>query len=188
MPRVKDLSNRLAQTCGLGDFLSQERTRIYDRASDERKEQMRAAEHAHEVYAAWNAVCGGTREGGHVTGLRYLPESNELLVYLDGPSWTQEMVMLREIVRARMEREGVKLDGLLFRTSRKDYAQRKKAVGREPEGAVKTAAPTVRRRALTDGERQVIEGATSGIENTRLREALRKAMEASATCEVAKKR
>ena len=38
------------------------------------------------MYRAWNAVCGGTREGGHVTGLRYLPESNKLLVYADEPA------------------------------------------------------------------------------------------------------
>ncbi|MFR3878138.1 MAG: hypothetical protein ACLTYW_08320 [Collinsella sp.] len=52
-----------------------------------------------------------------MTGLRYLPESNELLVYLDSPSWTQEMTLLREIIRARMERAGAHVDGLVFKTT-----------------------------------------------------------------------
>ena len=87
-----------------GGFLDAERQRILAAATPERRAQMEAAEESRAVYRAWNAVCSGTREGRHVTGLRYLPESNELLVYLDSPSWTQEMTLLREIIRARMER------------------------------------------------------------------------------------
>ena len=100
----------------LNAYLDDERRRILGAASAERREQMARAEQSRTVYRAWNAVCGGTREGAHVTGLRYLPDSNELLVYLDAPSWTQEMSMLREIIRARMEREGVSLDGFKGKT------------------------------------------------------------------------
>ncbi len=78
---------------------------------------MEAAEQSRAIYRAWNTVCAGTREGRHVTGLRYLPEPNELLVYLDSPSWTQEMTLLREIIRARMERVGAHVDGLVFKTT-----------------------------------------------------------------------
>ena len=93
-------------TVAFGGFLDAERQRILAAATPERRAQMEAAEESRAVYRAWNAVCSGTREGRHVTGLRYLPESNELLVYLDSPSWTQEMTLLREIIRARMERAG----------------------------------------------------------------------------------
>lgn len=100
-----------------GGFLDAERQRILAAATPERRAQMEAAEESRAVYRAWNAVCSGTREGRHVTGLRYLPESNELLVYLDSPSWTQEMTLLREIIRARMERAGAHVDGLVFKTT-----------------------------------------------------------------------
>ena len=72
-------------TVAFGGFLDAERQRILAAATPERRAQMEAAEESRAVYRAWNAVCSGTREGRHVTGLRYLPESNELLVYLDSP-------------------------------------------------------------------------------------------------------
>ena len=97
---------RESETVAFSGFLNAERQRILAAATPERRAQMEAAEESRAVYRAWNAVCSGTREGRHVTGLRYLPESNELLVYLDSPSWTQEMTLLREIIRARMERAG----------------------------------------------------------------------------------
>lgn len=93
---------RESETVAFSGFLNAERQRILASATPERRAQMEAAEESRTVYRAWNAVCSGTREGRHVTGLRYLPESNELLVYLDSPSWTQEMTLLREIIRARM--------------------------------------------------------------------------------------
>lgn len=97
---------RESETVAFSGFLNAERQRILAAATPKRRAQMEAAEESRTVYRAWNAVCSGTREGRHVTGLRYLPESNELLVYLDSPSWTQEMTLLREIIRARMERAG----------------------------------------------------------------------------------
>ena len=179
--RVKDLDKRSGQTLGLAGFLATERTRILDGASEARRSQMRAAEHAREVYAAWNAVVGGTREGKHVTGLRYLPESNELLVYLDGPSWTQEMTMLREIIRGRMEREGVRLDGFIFKTTNRPVERPRTPSGpRMPAGAVTTKPPAVAHRDLTPAERARIDRETAAIEDPKLRQALRKAMEASA--------
>ena len=184
MPRAKDLDKRTASTCAFEKFVDQERRRIFDGASPERQQQMLAAEHRREVFAAWNTVCGKTREGSHVTGLRYLPESNELLVYLDGPAWTQEMTMLREIVRARMERLGVKLDGLIFRTShtKKDASATASAAIPAKEKSVQ-----VERRELTADERISIEEEVAPIEDARLREALKKAMIASSTCKLAKK-
>ena len=108
---------RESETVAFSGFLNAERQRILAAATPERRAQMEAAEESRAVYRAWNAVCSGTREGRHVTGLRYLPESNELLVYLDSPSWTQEMTLLREIIRARMERAGAHVDGLVFKTT-----------------------------------------------------------------------
>lgn len=178
--RAKDLDKRSGQTLGLSGFLATERSRILDGASTERRAQMRAAEHTREVYAAWNAVVGGTREGKHVTGLRYLPESNELLVYLDAAPWTQEMTMLREIIRGRMEREGVSLDGFLFKTTRRPVERASSTPGpRMPAGAVTTKPPAAVHRDLTPAERERIDRQTAAIEDPKLRQALRNAMEAS---------
>ena len=124
-------------TVAFGGFLDAERQRILAAATPERRAQMEAAEESRAVYHAWNAVCSGTREGRHVTGLRYLPESNELLVYLDSPSWTQEMTLLREIIRARMERAGAHVDGLVFKTT---------APGHTPPAAKERLRPAVAER------------------------------------------
>lgn len=187
--RAKGLDKRAGQTVGLSGFLSTERSRILDGATDERRAQMRAAEHTREVYAAWNAVVGGTREGKHVTGLRYLPESNELLVYLDGPSWTQEMTMLREIIRGRMEREGVRLDGFIFKTTHRPVERPQAPAGpRMPAGAAVSKPPVVVRRDLTAAERDRIDAQTAGIDDPKLRQALKKAMEASAEYRLADNR
>ena len=97
---------RESETVAFSGFFERRASAHPAAATPERRAQMEAAEESRAVYRAWNAVCSGTREGRHVTGLRYLPESNELLVYLDSPSWTQEMTLLREIIRARMERAG----------------------------------------------------------------------------------
>ena len=116
--------------------MGQVRQDIVSRATPEQLERMRKAEAARGVYRAWNAVCGGTREGEHVTGLRYLSDQNKLLVYLDDAVWTQEMTMLREIIRARMEREGVRLDGFVFRTTKPGF---KRSGVERPRGEKKTA-------------------------------------------------
>ena len=85
---------RESETVAFSGFLNAERQRILAAATPKRRAQMEAAEESRTVYRAWNAVCSGTREGRHVTGLRYLPESNELLVFRDTPtssaSWVWE--------------------------------------------------------------------------------------------------
>ena len=156
-------------TVAFGGFLDAERQRILAAATPERRAQMEAAEESRAVYRAWNAVCSGTREGRHVTGLRYLPESNELLVYLDSPSWTQEMTLLREIIRARMERAGAHVDGLVFKTT---------APGHTPPAV--TERPPVPHADLSEAERGEIERQVAPIEDQKLREALENAMRASA--------
>ena len=158
---------RESETVAFSGFLNAERQRILAAATPERRAQMEAAEESRAVYRAWNAVCSGTREGRHVTGLRYLPESNELLVYLDSPSWTQEMTLLREIIRARMERAGAHVDGLVFKTT---------APGHTPT----TERPPAPHADLSDAERTEIERQVAPIEDQKLREALENAMRASA--------
>ena len=145
---------RESETVAFSGFLNAERQRILAAATPERRAQMEAAEESRAVYRAWNAVCSGTREGRHVTGLRYLPESNELLVYLDSPSWTQEMTLLREIIRARMERAGAHVDGLVFKTT---------APGHTPPAAKERLRPATTERPpaphadLSEAERTEIE-------------------------------
>lgn len=121
MERKSDKSERTRATVGLGEFLSAERSRIFDGASEDRREQYRQAERRGEVFRAWNTVCANTREGKHVTGLHFVPERNELIVYTDGASWTQELTMLREIIRARMERVGASVDNIVVKTTRPGF-------------------------------------------------------------------
>ena len=200
MARVRD--ERAGATLDVASLVARESAGIQEAATPERREQMRRAEESRSVYRAWNAVCAGTREGAHVTGLRFLPESNELLVYLDSSAWTQEMTMLREIIRARMEREGVKLDGFKFRTSKEGYS----SAARRRLGAGGTAGPAAHRGAatgklasfsdvvqaapghertrapradLTDEERAALSAAVAPIEDKRLQKSLKTAMEAS---------
>lgn len=168
----------------LNAYLDDERRRILGAASAERREQMARAEQSRTVYRAWNAVCGGTREGAHVTGLRYLPDTNELLVYLDAPSWTQEMSMLREIIRARMEREGVSLAGFKFRTTKpghvKSHVSRQPSSGSQTNGATRSQASASPARApLSAEEDAALDAAVSPISDQKLAAALKKAMKAS---------
>ena len=185
----------------LNEYLDAERRRILSGATTERREQMVRAERSREVYRAWNAVCGGTREGAHVTGLRYLPDTNELLVYLDAASWTQEMSMLREIIRARMERQGVSLAGFKFRTTKPGHVKShlakggagpsKGAAGFAKSGAARAAAgssaapsPTVRpaerpHAELSAEECAQLDAAVSPISDQKLAAALKNAMKAS---------
>ncbi len=165
-------------TVAFGGFLDAERQRILAAATPERRAQMEAAEESRAVYRAWNAVCSGTREGRHVTGLRYLPESNELLVYLDSPSWTQEMTLLREIIRVRMERVGAHVDGLVFKTTAPGHNTPPAA--KERLRPSETERPPAPHADLSGAERAEIERQVSPIEDQKLREALENAMRASA--------
>lgn len=177
---------RSCETVGLGGFLADEQRRIEEGASPERLAQMRAAEESRRIYRAWNAVCAKTREGAHVCGLRYLPESNELLVYMDTPAWTQEMTLLREIIRARMAREGANLDGIVFRTTRPGHTPPRAAANARPAaGEQKPAAPHA---DLTGSERAAIAAQVSPIADDKLRQALENAMIASAEWDKGKKR
>ena len=77
-------SDRFGATQGLGSILEQEKRRIYDDATPAKREAFLEAERAREVYRAWNTVCARTREGQHVCGLHFVPETRELVVYVDG--------------------------------------------------------------------------------------------------------
>ena len=181
------------ETRGLGGYLAEERSRLFDGASPKKREQMLAAERTREVYRAWNAVCAHTREGSHATGLHYRPETNELIVYMDSAAWTQEMTMLREIIRARMAATGVDVAGLGFKTSKEGYASRASSAAAGTSGsadspakgpagsssahrAAKTPPP---HKDLTPAESAVIDREVSGIKDQRLQEALKSAMKAS---------
>lgn len=173
--------DRLRETRSLEGFLGAERARLFDDASPERREQLRAAERTRAVYSAWNAVCGGTREGKHATGLHFAAERNELIVYMDSPSWTQEMTMLREIVRARMAARGANVDAIVFKTSRAGY----QAVGDTPQGSrgrIDTTPPPRTpqpRIPLTSDESDRLDREVAPIEDAALRSALKSAMKAS---------
>lgn len=112
---------RLRATSSLADFIATERSRIFDGATPERRAQYEQAERRGEVFRAWNTVCANTREGKHVTGLHFVPERNELVVYTDGAAWTQELVMMREIIRARMESAGAAVDAIIVKTTKPGY-------------------------------------------------------------------
>lgn len=177
------------ETRGLGGYLAAERSRLFDGASPKKREQMLAAERTREVYRAWNAVCAHTREGAHATGLHYKPETNELIVYMDSAAWTQEMTMLREIIRARMAATGVDVAGLVFMTSKEGYASRAsaRAAGRAGARASGEGFSSPRkddgqappRVDLTPDESAALDREVSGIQDAKLQEALKSAMKAS---------
>ena len=123
MGRVTE-KGRLNATAGLGDFINSERSRLFDGATPERRRQFEQAERRHDIYRAWNQICANTREGRHVTGLHYVAERNELIVYTDGASWTQELTMMREIIRARMERLGGAVGNIVVKTTRPGYERK----------------------------------------------------------------
>ena len=123
MGRVTE-KGRLNATAGLGDFINSERSRLFDGATPERRRQFEQAERRHDIYRAWNQICANTREGRHVTGLHYVAERDELIVYTDGASWTQELTMMREIIRARMERLGGAVGNIVVRTTRPGYERK----------------------------------------------------------------
>ena len=176
-------SGRLGATQALSGFLAPERSRIFDGATPERRRQLEAAERVREVYAAWNAVVAGTREGAHVTGLHYVPESNELVVYADGAAWAQELTMLREIVRARMAARGVDVSAIVCRASREGYRPAPSRAAKMPSrlpGAARAAAKTpVPRRALSPSEQEALDAAVAPIGDDKLRQALENAMKAN---------
>lgn len=123
MGRVTE-KGRLNATAGLGDFINSERSRLFDGATPERRRQFEQAERRHDIYRAWNQICANTREGCHVTGLHYVAERDELIVYTDGASWTQELTMMREIIRARMERLGGAVGNIVVKTTRPGYERK----------------------------------------------------------------
>ena len=123
MGRVTE-KGRLNATAGLGDFINSERSRLFDGATPERRRQFEQAERRHDIYRAWNQICANTREGRHVTGLHYVAERDELIVYTDGASWTQELTRMREIIRARMERLGGAVGNIVVKTTRPGYERK----------------------------------------------------------------
>ena len=123
MGRVTE-KGRLNATAGLGDFINSERSRLFDGATPERRRQFEQAERRHDIYRAWNQICANTREGRHVTGLHYVAERDELIVYTDGASWTQELTMMREIIRARMERLGGAVGNIVVKMTRPGYERK----------------------------------------------------------------
>lgn len=179
--RVKNPEEHARETRDLAGFLGAERARLFDGASPERREKLRAAERTREVYRAWNEVCRNTREGKHATGLHYLPETNELLVYMDSAAWTQEMTMLREIIRARMAARGVDVAGLIFKTSREGYASAA-SQGKGPAGPSAPGPNDARpapRAELSRDEVAALDAEVSAIADQKLQQALKNAMRAS---------
>ena len=171
-------SQRAGETFSLGQFAASQRARIYDGGTPERRQQFEAAERRAQIMHAWNEVCANTREGKHVTGLYYVPEADELVVYTDGSTWTQELTMMREIIRARMEFKGGRVGKLTFKTSRDGYARG--GVQRGPQPNKPAPAPKKPLPALPEAERAAIAEQTSAIADPKLRQALKNAMEASA--------
>ena len=173
-------SKRTGETHSLADFLPAERRRIMDGANEVRREQMRAAEARRNVYRAWNEVCSGTREGAHVTGLHYVPENNELIVYADGSAWVAELSMMREIIRARMYRLGVDIAQIKVQLTKPGYTASTPSTKTSSSGpsrpAKKGPAP---RHPLSESADRKLDATVAPIEDARLRDALKKAMKAS---------
>ena len=110
--------------------------------------------------------------------------------------------MLREIIRARMAREGVELAGFVFRTSKPSYAVRAAAhavrsgshsdTASDPcdlagaswrRGSSRGESPRAKRAVphadLAPEERAAVDAAVAGLDDDRLAEALKNAITAS---------
>ncbi|WP_072414777.1 DciA family protein [Collinsella phocaeensis] len=179
------MSDRAGGARGVGDFMAAERARILAAATPERREQMRAAEGSARVIRAWSAVVAGTREAAHVSGVRYLPESNKLLVYADSEAMACELTMAREILRARMERAGASIDGFVIKVSRAEY----QSPAQRAAAAAAGSAQDGRRGGssaigLTPEQESALDESVSPIADERLARALKNAMKASFEHEV----
>ncbi|WP_085829936.1 DciA family protein [Collinsella vaginalis] len=169
----RDVGERTGEARGLGSWAAILRGQIYDGSSPERRERLRAAERRGAVFSAFNAVVKGTREGSHVTGLHFVADENKLIIYVEGSSWTQELTMLREIIRARMAAQGASVDELVFLTSRTPP----RCARKDAPAAKKAPAPTP--VPLTEKEEGEVEEIASRVSDPILREAVLKAMRAN---------
>lgn len=179
-------SDRFGATQGLGSILEQEKRRIYDDAAPAKREAFLEAERAQEVYRAWNTVCARTREGQHVCGLHFVPETRELIVYVDGSSWVNELTVLREIIRARMEACGVCVSALVFKLSRKGYEPSRvtSSAAAGAKSSVRTAPPHAE---LSHADLAAIDARASRIKDEGLQRALKSAMGAGLSLDKARK-
>lgn len=178
---------RTGGVSGLGALAASLRENVYAGASEQTRERYAAAERRQMVFNAWNEVCAGTREGQHVTGLFYAPDTNTLVVYTDGAAWTQELSMMREIIRARMEAAGAAVAEIVCKTSRPGHA------GAQPQHTPSVPAaplphPRPPREALTPAERDELACRSADIADPKLRRALTGAWAASLEWEKGRKR
>ena len=179
-------SDRLGTTQGLGNILEQEKRRIYDDAAPAKREAFLEAERAREVYRAWNTVCARTREGQHVCGLHFVPETSELIVYVDGSSWVNELTVLREIIRARMEACGVRVSALVFKLSRKGSEAPRAASSAASKD--KSPAHAARPQAeLSSADVASIDARVARIKDEGLQRALKSAMGAGLSLDKSRK-
>lgn len=168
--RRRDDSDRLGAPRALGEYAARLRVHLFEDAAPERQGQFREAERRARVFSAFNAVMAGTREGEHVTGLHFVAEEAKLIVYVDGAAWTQELTMLREIIRARMAAAGAAPSSIVFLTTKRPAARPRKKAAAPPRPAPEP---------LTRDEDAALAAAVGGVGEPRLREVLRRAMKAS---------
>lgn len=183
MPRKTE---RFGAAQGLGSILEREKRRIYDDAAPAKREAFLEAERVQEVYRAWNTVCARTREGQHVCGLHFVPETRELIVYVDGSSWVNELTVLREIIRARMEACGVSVSALVFKLSRKGYetARASRSIANKGASPIRKPVPLVE---LSSAESDAIDASVARIKDEGLQRALKSAMGAGLSLDKGRK-
>lgn len=172
---------RTGGACGLGALAASLREGVYANATDQTRERYAAAERRQAVFSAWNEVCAGTREGQHVTGLFYAPDTNTLVVYTDGATWTQELTMMREIIRARMEAAGASVAEITCKTSRPGHGPSSPTAPAThvPLSPKAERPPAPARRPLTPDERDALAASSADIDDPKLRRALTGAWAAS---------
>ncbi len=146
---------RLKATAGLGEFINSEKMRLFDGATPERQAQFRRAERRHVIFQAWNKVCAGTREGKHVTGLHYVAERDELIVYTDGASWTQELTMMREIIRARMDACAGAVVNIVVKTTRPGFVDGPREKRDRPRLNIRAKVPAIGLSGACRGSRDL---------------------------------
>ena len=125
------------------------------------------------VRAAWESVAGAM-VSGHTTGAHL--RDGELVVYVDGSTWANELAAMSETYRVRLNSElGQDLvRSVRFSVSRKVEAQRRVSAAEDESGRFYDE-DVVDPIPLTQTERARVEESVSGIPDEGLREAVLRA-------------
>ena len=170
-------------------FFPAETKRVFSSASQQKIQAMYEAERRKEIFFAWNkAVSQDSRNlVQHITGLFYNASDKKLTVYVDTPSWCQEISMQKHVFLTRMSQEGGSVEDIIFKVShtRQQHPEfhTNSAVGSAIRYTQQKKQPRYGEKNignnLCESELAQIDKTTKNINNKELRESIKNAMIAS---------